>query len=913
MYRIFSRCSAQRALLPVLLLPALSLYAATYVLPTTDRAKTDLSGGTWKFITSNTLTGAEAPGYNDASWTTVTIPHTWNSHADETFYTNCWYRTHFTGSSSDTMGGKRFYLYFEAVMAVADVYLNGTLLGEHKGGYTAFIFDATTSRINGDNVLAVKVDNNDNPGLPAQQSGWMHFGGIHRKVWALITGKYNVDPTDYASPGVFITQSGVSAANANLSIKTMVRNYDAVSKTYTVKNIICDNAQTIVATLQNNVTVNANAGNGIVIPGTLANPILWSMGSPYLYNIYTEVWVDGVLRDMVAQRMGLRYYSLTANNFTINGVSKLIRGTDMHSESEYKGNAVDSATVSSQFDAIQKLGMNYVRLVHYPHPSFTYNIADERGLGVSTETGDWGSSTDIGSAARDSNVYEMVLQNFNHPSILWWCSANEDTYLADINRWTADIKSLDAVKPVSFESIGANPTTVDYVFWHTYAGWYGGTIQSFPNGYHWVTESGAGGVITSHQGYKLLVWTANTWEPEEYQSLVNEYKFQYIFNISPTSVPLYSHWVQFDICDTKYKGMNTKGLQTYAGFPKDCYYLWLAKAVPNVPLVYINGKHWYLRTSVRDVKVYANRPSITLYVNGTSKETRADGAYTHPSGGSVINNVFFFDTVLSKGKNIVVAADGAGNADTAILYYTGTAPSAPADNSEYITNLASSNANDPAYFINIPLQAQWPVYYQCDGNADNTFDSIPGALTNARWIATKRQSDAASTANLSFTINTVPTAGADVFIMFTGQPSVPAWITAAGFTNTAITGMWRDNALNRVVYQLFKKTYTPGSTVSLGSSAIDFVVLVNPAGASGVRFTEHGATLSPASYVFKAVGGRIFVPRAAGSGPWRRTIEIYDLTGRRIQKSTIDGAVIDLENKAAAAGGVHIVYVRSAQ
>ena len=548
-----------------LLFGSYSAFAATYTPPTTSRTRVDLSTLSWKFITSNTLTGAEATGYNDASWTTVAIPHTWNTHANKTFYTNCWYRTHFTGSPGDTAGGKRFYLFFEAVSTVAYVYLNGALLGEHKGAYSAFIFDATTLRANGDNVLAVQVDNNSNPGLPAQQAGWMHFGGIHRKVWTLTTSKYVIDPTNFASPGVYITQKNVSAASAQVSIKTMIRNYAAAAASCTVKNIICDSTGTIVLTLQSTATVNPNSRDSVVAAGAVSNPALWGFNNPRFYTVYTELWVGNTVTDMVAQRIGFRYYTLTANNFTINGVQHLLRGTDLHSESEYEGNAVDSATVSSQFDDIQKLNMNYVRLVHYSHPSFTYNIADERGVGVSAEPGDWGSSTDIGSVPRDSNVYELVLQNFNHPSILWWAAANEDSYVPDINRWAADIKSLDTSRPVTFESDGANPTSVNFVFWHTYAGWYGGTIQSFPNGYHWVTESGAGGVIASHQSYKSLTWTVNSWEPEEYQSLVNEYKFQYIFNTNPTSIPLYSHWVQFDVCDTKYKGMNTKGLQTYAG------------------------------------------------------------------------------------------------------------------------------------------------------------------------------------------------------------------------------------------------------------------------------------------------------------------------------------------------------------
>jgi beta-galactosidase len=902
-------CYAAAAILATIIASS-AVFPATYTVPPTGRTKTDLSGNTWKFITSNTLTGAQTVGYNDASWSTVTIPHTWNTHANKTFYTNCWYRTHFTGAPADTGGGKRFYLFFEGSMAVSDVYLNGTWLGRHNGGYTAFIYDGTATRVDGDNVLAVKVDNDSNPGLPASQNGWMHFGGIHRKVWTLSTNKYVIDPTNYASPGVYVSQKNVSAASAQVIIKTMLRNYDVTGQSYAVNNIICDSSGNIVLTLTDTVSVNANSKDSVVTTGMVPNPVLWGLGNPHFYTVYTELWVNGTLADMVPARIGFRYYQLTTSTFTMNGITSLLRGTDLHSESEYKGNAVDSPTVSSQFDAIQGLGMNYVRLVHYPHPVFTYNIADERGIGVSTEPGDWGSSTNVVSVARDSNVTEMVLQNFNHPCILWWCSANEDSYVADINRWAADIKACDTIKPTSFESDGATTTAVTYIFNHTYTGWYSGTIQAFPSGYHYVTESGAGGVITTHQSYKSLTFTVNSYEPEEYQSLVNEFQFQYIFKTNPTFVPLHSHWLQFDICDTKYKGMNSKGIETYSGFPKDCYYLWLAKAVPSAPMVYINGKHWYLRTAIRDVKVYSNRPSITLYVNGVAKGTKADGAYTHPSGGSVINNVFFFDTVLARGRNIVIASDGGSTADTAVLYYEGAGPSAPPDSSVYITNLASSNIKDSAYFINIPVHAQWPVYYQCDGNADNSFDSIPSILANARWIATKRQSATDSTTNLSFTINPAIGKNATVYIMVTQQTTVPAWITSAGFTNTNVTGWWRDNNLNRVQYQLYSNTYAPGAAVTLGSSAIDFVVLVSTTTTTGIG--PHAAATPAASIMkaatFRAFGNRIVIPHAMLSK--RMKVTVFDLSGKCVLESITGESTINL-HKSGESGTAYIVRIKN--
>ncbi len=125
-------------------------------------------------------------------------------------YTNAWYRTRFAGASGDTAGGKRFYLRFGAANANADVYLNGTHLGRHVGGYTAFIFDATAVRRDGENVLAVKVDNATFPGLPSNGNGWVHYGGLTRKVMALSTHAYSIDPTDFASSGVYISQFAVS-------------------------------------------------------------------------------------------------------------------------------------------------------------------------------------------------------------------------------------------------------------------------------------------------------------------------------------------------------------------------------------------------------------------------------------------------------------------------------------------------------------------------------------------------------------------------------------------------------------------------------------------------------------------------------------------------------------------------------
>ena len=157
-------------------------------------------------------------------------------------------------------------------MAVANVYLNGTFLGQHKGGYTSFIYDARAARVDSDNVLAVEVNNDSNSGLPASQNGWMHFGGIHRKAWTLTTAKYVIDPTNFASPGVYISQKNVSAASAQVSIKTMLRNYDAAAQSFAVNNIVCDSSGTIVTALTDTVTVTANARDPSLRPALYRTP-----------------------------------------------------------------------------------------------------------------------------------------------------------------------------------------------------------------------------------------------------------------------------------------------------------------------------------------------------------------------------------------------------------------------------------------------------------------------------------------------------------------------------------------------------------------------------------------------------------------------------------------------------------------
>jgi beta-galactosidase len=794
-----------------------------YVAPHVDRTKEQLSGA-WKFIASDTLVGAEAVGFDDRAWATVSVPHTWDTVDAVTKHSNSWYRTHFTVAAP---ASTRAYVYFEGVFQVADVFVNGVRLGQHRGGYTRFIFDASTAVVAGDNVLAVKVSNADCADcLPNGNARlWKGYGGIYRKAWILKTNPIHVSPTDFASSGVYITPSTVSSQSAAVSIKTLVTNATGAAQTITVKNFVTDATENVVLALERSVVVPARSVGSVVQSGVVLNPRLWSPQSRALYNVHAEAWTDGVAKDLVNEHTGFRSYQLTTSDFVLNGLSTRLRGVSKHQETEYRATAVADADLVLDWTNLQDLGVNFVRLPHYPHAELEYDLADQLGIMVWAENGNTNSGAQTPNG--DTINREMVFQNWNHPSIIFWSAGNEASNTAADSGYAAVLQATDSSRPIVYASNGQNPTNVDFIFRNTYEGWYSGTMYDFmTSNNHFISESGAGMVIGTHTADAFAMkHTVDSFEPEEYGALDNEVKFQTLFVTDPSRLPAFSNWVFRDFGDNKYKGhINTKGFLTFSNFKKDIYFLYQS-FLRTDPVINIAGAHYFLRSAnprgQGDIKVYSNAPSVTLTVNGASRGTRLNGSYAHPNG-TVINNVFYWTNALRLGRNLLTANDGRGHTHSATVYYKGTGQSMPLETGIKVANLASSNAANPAFFINKPLFSQRPFYWDFDGTADNTFDVIPAEISAARWIATKRQSDPAKTTNLTFDL----TAAADVYIMFTRQASTPTWIVSAGFSDTGVRGQWRNNAMKLVDYRLFKRSFAAPAHVSLGSSAIDFVVLI---------------------------------------------------------------------------------------
>ncbi len=800
----------------------------------------------WKF-NAGPLSPADAesaasasPHFDDSRWQSVTVPHTWNSKTQTQTHRAAWYRTHF--AVTDAERGKEIFVCFDGAGTIADVYLNGVFLGSHAGAYTRFVFDAASAVHAGDNVLAVRCDTapaDTSDCLPAGNGYQLYHvpGGLYRTVHLLLTEKVHIDPADMAASGVFLTQSSVSAGSANLEIKTLVRNDGDLPAAVTVTSCVLDAAGAAVATVSGQVTLDAHTGGSVTLHTQIGRPHLWSTTGPYLYAVKTETAVGGAATDTVTEKTGLRFFQMTPAGFFLDGALTPLHGVAKHQETEEHGSAVTEADLRRDWADLRELGVNFVRLAHYPHAQTEYDLADALGMVVWAENGHSNPAPPTETGRQITR--EMVLQNFNHPSICFWSIGNEAiktvSDITTLEDYADTARAADPTRPIVYAS---NTTfyqspALDFVAVNRYNGWYGGTIAGFDAQaafYHAISETGAGGVISTHTSAALPAHKGNVYEPEEYQDEVAESRCETVFRTLSAQIPLFTWWTFRDFSDPRYKGVNSKGLETFGGFKKDAFYLFQSFLKPQTPLVHLCGKTWFLRRRAQpsdtlDVKAYSNASALTLTVNGVVAGTALNGDYLLPNG-TASGNVFSWPAALQPGRNAVVVEDGLGHSDSAIIY----AETGGADG--LVRTLKSSNPLNPAAFIARPVAAEEPFYDNFDGTGDNTFHDIPAILTGASWITLGRPTKPSAQTALSFTLasDAGPT---DVFLMQTAAAAAAAASShsvrvPAGWMDTGVIGTWRDNLFNLVPYTLLRRTVSGGQAVSIPASGADFLVLLKP-------------------------------------------------------------------------------------
>ena len=554
-----------------------------------------LLSGPWRFQGSQDLAGAEATAFDDRNWPSVTVPHTWG--ADP--FQSAWYRLRLPIARPEP--GRRVYVVFEGVAVFADVYLNGHHLGQHRGAFTRFVFDATEHVVEGENVLAVRANNellSTADSLPSGTGKQLYnlYGGIYRKAWLVQTDAVHVDPLDHASSGVYVTPTNVTADGADLAIRTLVRNASATARPVVVRSRVRDAGGAEVAALEGTVTVEPGTRGEVVASAHVTRPQLWSTTDPRLYTVDTETVVDGRATDRVKERFGYPTAAYHVSGETLNGAPILLRGVGKHQETEAHLSAVTDDDLRQEWSWIRDLGVNFVRLAHYPHAALEYDLADEQGVLVWAENGH--SNERKIKETGDTITREMVLQSYNHPSIVFWSVGNETGFLR-VNRYAAVVKEADPHRIVAYASnVGTKGKRfypdLDLIAQNTYRGWYFGEPWEFePKALtmRFIAENGGGAVISNHTDYGRLHHVVDAFEPEEYRQVLEEVHDQVIFRDHPDAVPMYSLWNFRDFGTEKYKGArNTKGLLTYAGFKKDAWYLYRSFLRPQEPTVHLASK-----------------------------------------------------------------------------------------------------------------------------------------------------------------------------------------------------------------------------------------------------------------------------------------------------------------------------------
>jgi len=403
----------------------------------------------WKYYFGNPA-GAEKKEYNDGSWDNVSLPYSIRLEpkrcsANNSYQGTCWYRRHFY--LPDSYSGKKVFVEFEGSMITTDVYVNGTLITTHRGGYLPFTVDITDRVVLGgtsssENVIAVKVTNNDDPDTPPgklqKDLDYCYFGGIFRDVRMHITDKLHITDAIYANKvaggGIFVTYPSVSTSSATVQVKTNVRNEYSAAKNCSVKTTIVDTDNQVVAS---NESTPQSIGSGsdytFTQSLTLSSPRLWHPNHPYRYSLVTSVNDGAGYVDENAIRVGIRRIRCVPDGFFINDEKVFLNGADPHEEYLYVGGAMGNSMLYRDALKLREAGFNSVRLAHHPFDPAFMDACDELGIMVVSPTPAWqffGNATFQERSLQMSR--EMVRRDRNRPCvILWEAQLNETSVTAD--------------------------------------------------------------------------------------------------------------------------------------------------------------------------------------------------------------------------------------------------------------------------------------------------------------------------------------------------------------------------------------------------------------------------------------------------------------------------------------------------
>ncbi len=641
----------------------------------------------WRFHYGEQEPAVTGEPFDDSTWQTVSVPHTWN-HLGEygdsrSAGTNNaqgvgWYRLHFAAPAAAK--ATRQYLDFAAVGAIADVWVNGVHLGQHKGAFSRFRFDVTRVwRPGADNLIAVKADNS----RPATGSSTQDViplagdffieGGLYRGVTLISTGNTGIDLLDMGGPGVYARARMRSEGDNTLAlvdVLTRLRNQSGRKRTLAGTITLRDAAGGVVAQGTWKKPVAAGASERAVAMLGLDHAHLWNgRADPYLYALTVEIRDGNRLVDSVTQPLGVRSFAFDANQgFTLNGQHLTLHGVSRHQDRAERGWALTRADHKQDMDLIAEMGANTVRMAHYQHDDAWADEADAHGMiawaevpYVTTPGLNGGQGSPALWANAEQQARELVRQMYNHPSITMWSIGNEVDASSMFGVSENPVKPralLDHLRKVIKEEDPWRPTTfadcceqvppgkpghemlagaADLIGYNRYFGWYmpqpldgGAQLGKELDRLHAlhpelplsISEYGAGGAVSQHSdnvraGFLNFMGRP---QPEEFESFVHEENWPAI-RARPFVFASWA-WNMFDfVSDLRKEGdsfdLNTKGLVTFdRKTRKDAYYYYQAQWT-ETPMVHItSARHVDRAYPLAEVRIYSNAPEVALSIDG---------------------------------------------------------------------------------------------------------------------------------------------------------------------------------------------------------------------------------------------------------------------------------------------------------
>ena len=570
------------------------------------------------------------------NWVWVNLPHTWNDidgqDGGNDFYRGtCYYAKSF--DKLDLPEADRYYLEINGANSSADVYVNGKNLAHHDGGYSTWRVDITDS-LERDNLVVIAVDNSANDRVYPQVADFTFYGGLYRNVNIICVNDSHFDLDYYGGPGLMVTPV-IEGKNAAVTVETWVTNKKEEQK---IRYTITDKLGNEVYKTETDETK---------IDFVIENVHLWNAKKdPYLYTATIElVQCDNVI-DNIKTKFGCRSYVVDPERgFILNGEEYPLRGVSRHQDRWGFGNALLPEHHEEDIDLILEVGATTIRLAHYQHDQYFYNLCDEKGLVIWAEIPYISQHMPTARENTISQMKELIIQNYNHASIVVWGLSNEISMKGDedpdllenhniLNDMCHEmdktrLTTIAVVSPCSIDSPYIQ--IPDLVSYNHYFGWYGGETSMNGPWFDKFHERHPDIPIgCSEYGCEALDW--HTSEPaqgdytEEYQAYYHEELIKQLFSrkyIWATHV-----WNMFDFgADARNEGgengQNHKGLVTFdRKYKKDSFYAYKAW-LSDEPFVHLCGKRYVDRVEdVTKVTVYSNCREVELFANGVSLDKK---------------------------------------------------------------------------------------------------------------------------------------------------------------------------------------------------------------------------------------------------------------------------------------------------